>query len=185
MAPSAPVVPLTVVKISLGGLEVSVHISTFLYAITCSQIFVYWRSNFQDKHLIRMLVWDFTSRTIFANAPAFQVIVVWCISYHPDVLYKSLSDNTLRLLETIHTVIYWIYLYELTITQYGDLSTSYARHWSYDIGIIFNGLICLCIEVSVLSDYVFYYLFLIFANESSPTTPIGFILYQENSSLVS
>lgn len=43
-------------KLTIGALEISVLVGTFLYAITCAQIYVYWRSNFNDRFLIRLLV---------------------------------------------------------------------------------------------------------------------------------
>lgn len=47
-------------KLSIGALEISVLVGTFLYAITCAQIYVYWRSNFNDRFVIRLLVRLFT-----------------------------------------------------------------------------------------------------------------------------
>ncbi|KAE9384497.1 hypothetical protein BT96DRAFT_1026875 [Gymnopus androsaceus JB14] len=42
---------------TLGGLLVSVLIATFLYAITCFQAFLYWRTKFNDYLGVRVLVW--------------------------------------------------------------------------------------------------------------------------------
>lgn len=46
----------SVVTVTLAGLELSVLLSTFLYAITSCQVFVYWRSKFHDRPFIRYLV---------------------------------------------------------------------------------------------------------------------------------
>ncbi|KAE9392428.1 hypothetical protein BT96DRAFT_274635 [Gymnopus androsaceus JB14] len=45
------------VQVTLGGLQVSVLIATFIYAISCFQAFLYWRSRFNDRLPLRILVW--------------------------------------------------------------------------------------------------------------------------------
>ncbi|KAJ3989429.1 hypothetical protein F5890DRAFT_1253426 [Lentinula detonsa] len=45
------------VQVTLGGLQVSVLIATFIYSISCFQTFLYWRSRFNDRLGILALVW--------------------------------------------------------------------------------------------------------------------------------
>lgn len=45
------------VQVTLGGLQVSVLIATFVYAISCFQVFLYWRSRLNDRLGLRILVW--------------------------------------------------------------------------------------------------------------------------------
>ncbi|KAK7443244.1 hypothetical protein VKT23_015841 [Stygiomarasmius scandens] len=44
-------------QVTLGGLQVSVLIATFIYAVSCFQAFLYWRSRFSDRLGVRILVW--------------------------------------------------------------------------------------------------------------------------------
>ncbi|THU77574.1 hypothetical protein K435DRAFT_702080 [Dendrothele bispora CBS 962.96] len=44
------------VQVTLGGLQVSVLIATFIYAVSCFQAFLYWRSRFNDRLCVRILV---------------------------------------------------------------------------------------------------------------------------------
>ncbi|KAJ3766616.1 hypothetical protein FB446DRAFT_757567 [Lentinula raphanica] len=44
-------------QVTLGGLLVSVLIATFIYSISCFQAFSYWRSKFNDRLGILVLVW--------------------------------------------------------------------------------------------------------------------------------
>lgn len=95
---------------SLSGLVVSTLISTFLYAVTCCQIYVYYKSNFKDPARTRGLV----------------MLVV--------------------LFETAHTFCFWIYLYRVTVLNYGDLSILTKRDWSLSLSVVFHGIISALVQ---------------------------------------
>ncbi|THU92366.1 hypothetical protein K435DRAFT_672225 [Dendrothele bispora CBS 962.96] len=48
--------PSNSLQVTLGGLQVSVLIATFVYAISCFQTYLYWRSKFNDRIGVKILV---------------------------------------------------------------------------------------------------------------------------------
>ncbi|THV01103.1 hypothetical protein K435DRAFT_655914 [Dendrothele bispora CBS 962.96] len=100
------------VRVTLGGLQVSVLIATFIYAVSCFQAFLYWRSRFNDRLGVRILV----------------------------------SNESLRIFETTHTLCFWFYLFTITVKYYGLPEELERRHWSITMSIVFHGLITGCVQ---------------------------------------
>ncbi|KII91098.1 hypothetical protein PLICRDRAFT_39708 [Plicaturopsis crispa FD-325 SS-3] len=45
------------------------------------------------------------------------------------------------LLETLHTLCIWIYIYRLSVTSFGIPSAYMSLHWTLNVGALFNGIV--------------------------------------------
>lgn len=137
---------------TLGGLLVSVLIATFLYAITCFQAFLYWRTKFNDYLGVRVLV-SLSLSSILKLCQLFHAKGLGSVvsSYVAPLAFKYslLSSTTIpfRVFETMHTTCFWFYLYTILVKYYGVPQEMEQRHWSVTISIVFHGLITACVQV--------------------------------------
>lgn len=134
--------------VDLGGLDVSIIISTFLYAISCSQVFVYWRSGFGDGWLIRSLV----SRQFLLQHSFMLIDHIFYRSPRCGVSSSSLTSVTTilrrgRILETIHSVMFWAHQYHLTVTLYGNVDAIKYGCWALNYSLVVHGLITAFVQV--------------------------------------
>lgn len=141
----------------LAGLDISIIISTFLYAISCAQVFVYWRSGFQDRRIIRYLVserlhsWteDAYNLALISHAGHISVVRTCFPCVFPQLFAHTVSGD--RTLETIHSIMFWAYQYQLNVTNYGNPSGLTRSYWTLDYSLVVHGVITALVQVGVMS----------------------------------
>lgn len=55
-----------------------------------------------------------------------------------------------RFFETLHTALFWVYLYQMTITYFGDQEKLRDGHWSVNYSIGVHGIISAMVQVNAL-----------------------------------
>lgn len=136
--------------VDLAGLDVSIIIATFLYAISCSQVFVYWRSGFGDRWIIRWLVSP--SRQLLLQNYS---VLICHVPYRSSPCGVCLPLTTIltvilrrdRILETIHSVMFWIHQYHSTVPLYGNADSIKIGCWALNYSLVVHGLITAFVQV--------------------------------------
>lgn len=141
----------------LSGLEVSVLIATALWATTCCQVFFYWRSKFCDRLFIRCLVRPVpltSSRSLDADLRRRkQLSFVWYAVALSIVSGHGIRvDSIFRVCETVHTALFWVYLYHTSIISFGDQDKLLEGHWSVNYSVFVHGVVSATIQVN---DFLF------------------------------
>lgn len=54
-----------------------------------------------------------------------------------------------RVLETTHTVFLWIYLYNVTVTNYGNPAVLATSPWTLSMSSVFDGIIGTTVQVCI------------------------------------
>lgn len=56
-----------------------------------------------------------------------------------------------RTLETIHSMLFWVYQYQLTVTFYGSAQGLLRSYWALDYSLVVHGLITASVQVSLIA----------------------------------
>jgi hypothetical protein len=127
---------------TLGANEIGILISSVFLGITTVQLYMYFKNDFKDPLWIRLLVsnvrvYNHNFCLIFFKGDFCVVIgFSWLANF---ALHNK--RFTYRSLETVHTIFVWIYLYDITVTNYGNPSVLAASPWTLSMSSVFDGII--------------------------------------------
>ncbi|THU88305.1 hypothetical protein K435DRAFT_917513 [Dendrothele bispora CBS 962.96] len=109
-------------QLALGGLQVSVLIATFIYAISCFQAYLYWRSKFNDRLGVRILVCIGLFETI-------HTVCFWVYLYTITIQYYGVPEE----LEERHWSI------SMSLAFHGCITVSVQAYYSYRVYVLSGG----------------------------------------------
>ncbi|KAJ7146032.1 hypothetical protein C8R44DRAFT_863849 [Mycena epipterygia] len=95
-------------------------------------------------------------------------LYVYLTSQNKDPLWTRLLVYFVWILESLHTIFAWIYIYRLTVTFYGVPAALGEAHWTLDTSSLFDGIIGACVQM------FFAYRIRMFAN-SWPVTLVSWL----------
>jgi len=95
-------------------------------------------------------------------------LYVYLTSQNKDPLWTRLLVYFVWILESLHTIFAWIYIYRLTVTFYGIPAALGEAHWTLDTSSLFDGIIGACVQM------FFAYRIRMFAN-SWPITLVSWL----------
>jgi len=119
----------TSLDLSLGPIELGTLVSTMLCGVMMVQCYTYYQARFNDKRFLRSLV----SRQLIMVSYPFTKIHEGhiCAVCFPSSFTKSLCSNQSliisSLFEILQTSLLWAYLYNQTITNFGEYASEFFR----------------------------------------------------------
>lgn len=94
------------------------------------------------------------STAIAQSSYTSQVVSVWSALVLTFILqFVTHPSPKHRILETIHSVMFWVYQYQVTVTSYDSTQGLARSYWSLNYSLVVHGLITASVQVSMLYHF--------------------------------